>query len=172
MLLLFNNILLCFLEALTFKKEVTIKFYQRHCWFRDSVFVNADLCMLGLVLTGVVCSQILLKSFGIIFFIVWKRIKFRPSSAVCFLKNNIKNQKWRSEMCRVFYLQISKTCSTVVFFNSLSILCLLFLPPSFMVTLCTHIFFSCISMLSGLGCFLLSYLSCFFSAEHWASKGK
>lgn len=130
--------------------------------------------MLGLVLIGVGCSQILFKSFGIVCFILWKRIKSRPSWAVCFLKNNNKNQlhisMQRSEMCRVFLSRdLKKSCSTILFFNSLSILCLLFFPPSFMATLCTPIFFSCIPTLSSLGCFLLSCLSLFFTAEHSAS---
>lgn len=57
-----------------------------------SVFVNADFGMWGLFLRGVVvCSQIFLKSFGIVFFIVLERIKSRLSRAGCFFKNN-KNQ--------------------------------------------------------------------------------
>lgn len=43
------------------------------------MFVNADVGMLGVFLSSVVCSQVLLKSFGLVFFVVLKRIESRLS---------------------------------------------------------------------------------------------
>lgn len=94
--------------------------------------------MLGLFLRGVMCSQVLLKSFGIVFFIVLKRIKSRLSWAGCFFKTTRKisyestheGQKYIwFFLCPDLQERVLQcfSCLFLSFFNSPGVSCLLLL---------------------------------------------